>query len=58
MCQGGVVPSANGAPLEFRMLPGFVHVFKQAALDRDMRLNELLNEVSNSAKVCRRTLGV
>jgi len=27
------------------MPPAFVRAFKQAALDRDMKLNELLNEV-------------
>jgi len=30
-------------PLQFRMPPAFVRAFKQAALDRDMKLNELLN---------------
>jgi hypothetical protein len=39
----GVVPSAELVPLQFRMSPEFVKAFKQAALDRDMKLNELLN---------------
>ena len=42
--QRGVVPSAELVPLQFRMPPEFVRQFKQAALDRDMKLNELLNE--------------
>ena len=41
--QRGVVPSADLVPLQFRMPPEFVKAFKQAALDRDMKLNELLN---------------
>jgi hypothetical protein len=41
--QRGVVPSAELVPLQFRMPPEFVKAFKQAALDRDMKLNELLN---------------
>jgi hypothetical protein len=45
MRQRGVVPSAELVPLQFRMPPEFVRAFKQAALDRDMKLNELLNEV-------------
>jgi hypothetical protein len=47
MRQRGVVPSAELVPLQFRMPPEFVRAFKQAALDRDMKLNELLNEVFN-----------
>jgi hypothetical protein len=43
--QRGVVPSAELVPMQFRMPPEFVKAFKQAALDRDMKLNELLNEV-------------
>lgn len=42
--QRGVVPSAELVPLQFRMPPEFVKAFKQAALDRDMKLNELLKE--------------
>ncbi len=42
--QRGVVSSADLIPLQFRMSPEFVRAFKQAALDRDMKLNELLNE--------------
>ena len=41
--QRGVVSSADLVPLQFRMQPEFVRAFKQAALDRDMKLNELLN---------------
>ncbi len=41
--QRGVVPSAELVPMQFRMPPAFVKSFKQAALDRDMKLNELLN---------------
>jgi hypothetical protein len=37
------VPSAELVPLQFRMPPDFVRAFKRAALDRDMKLNELLN---------------
>lgn len=43
MRQRGVVPSAELVPLQFRMPPEFVRAFKQAALDRNMKLNELLN---------------
>lgn len=45
--QRGVVPSAELVPLQFRMSPEFVKAFKQAALDRDLKLNELLNECFN-----------
>lgn len=41
--QRGVVPSTELIPMQFRMPPDFVKAFKQAALDRDMKLNELLN---------------
>lgn len=44
MRQRGVVPSADLVPLQFRMPPQFVRAFKQAALDRDLKLNELLVE--------------
>lgn len=40
--QRGVVPSADLVPMQFRMPPEFVKAFKQAALDRDLKLNELL----------------
>ena len=43
MRQRGVVPSSELVPLQFRMPPEFVRAFKQAALDRDLKLNELLN---------------
>jgi hypothetical protein len=36
------VPSAELIPLQFRMPPEFVQAFKQAALDRRMKLNEFL----------------
>lgn len=41
--QRGSVPSSELVPLQFRMPPEFVRAFKQAALDQDMKLNELLN---------------
>jgi hypothetical protein len=44
MRQRGVVPSSELVPLQFRMPPEFVKAFKQAALDRDLKLNELMNE--------------
>ena len=43
--QRGLVPSAQLVPLQFRMPAKFVRAFKQAALDRDMKLNELLHAV-------------
>jgi hypothetical protein len=43
--QRGVVPSDELVPMQFRMPPAFVKAFKQAALDRDMKLNELLQFV-------------
>jgi len=45
--QRGVLPSADLVPLQFRMPPEFVRAFKQAALDRDMKLNEFLNAIFN-----------
>jgi hypothetical protein len=45
--QRGSVPSAELVPLQFRMPPEFVKAYKQAALDRDMKLNELLEHVFN-----------
>lgn len=44
MRQRGVVPSAELVPLQFRMPPDFVRAFKQTALDRELKLNELLKE--------------
>jgi hypothetical protein len=41
--QRGSVPSSELVPLQFRMPPEFVRAFKQAALDRDLKLTELLN---------------
>jgi hypothetical protein len=40
--QRGAVPSSELVPLQFKMPPEFVRAFKQAALDRDLKLNELL----------------
>ena len=40
--QRGRVRSADLVPLQFRMPPEFVREFKQAALDANMKLNELL----------------
>ncbi|HEY5141475.1 MAG TPA: hypothetical protein VIJ25_19495 [Methylococcales bacterium] len=45
--QRGSVPSSKLVPLQFRMPPEFMRAFKQAALDRDMKLNELLNACFN-----------
>ena len=36
------VPSAELIPLQFRVPPEFVRAFKQEALNRNMKLNELL----------------
>ena len=47
MRQRGVTSSADLVPLQFRMPHEFVKAFKQAALDRDMKLNELLNSCFN-----------
>ena len=47
MRQRGVVPSAELVPLQFRMTPEFVRAFKQAALARDLKLNELFIEIFN-----------
>lgn len=44
MRQRGEVPSVDLVPLQFRMTPEFVRAFKQAALDGDLKLNELLKE--------------
>ena len=40
--QRGVIPSAELVPLQFRMPPDFVRAFKQAALDRGLKLNEFM----------------
>jgi hypothetical protein len=40
--QRGVTASAEYVPLQFKLPPEFVKAFKQTALDRDMKLNELL----------------
>lgn len=39
------VPSSELVPLQFRMPPDFVKAYKQAALDRGMKLNELLEVI-------------
>jgi hypothetical protein len=38
----GETSSSEFIPLQFRLPPDFTRRFKQAALDRDMKLNELL----------------
>jgi hypothetical protein len=43
--QRGVVPSAELVPMQFKMPPDFVRAFKQRALDRGMKMNELLNAI-------------
>lgn len=48
--QRGVVPSAELIPMQFRMPPEFVREFKQVALDRNMKLNELLNSIFHTFK--------
>lgn len=40
--QRGVVASAEYVPMQFKLPPAFVKSFKQAALDNNMKLNELL----------------
>lgn len=40
--QGDAVSSGELVPMQFRMPPDFVKAYKQAALDRGMKLNELL----------------
>jgi hypothetical protein len=48
----GAAPSDDFIPLQFRLPRPFVKRFKQAALDRDMKLNEMLiycfNEIMKS----------
>jgi hypothetical protein len=39
----GEVPSTELVPMQFKMPPEFVKAFKQAALDRNLKLNEMLN---------------
>jgi hypothetical protein len=41
--QRGVVPSAELVPMQFRMPRQFARAFKQEALNRDLKLNELLD---------------
>ena len=45
--QRSSVPSSELVPLQFKMPPEFVRAFKQEALNRDMKLNELLNYCFN-----------
>lgn len=40
--QRGVSASTETVPLQFRMPAEFVREFKQAALDRDLKLNKFL----------------
>lgn len=40
--QRGVVPSAELIPMQFRMPPDFAKEFKRAAVENEMKLNELL----------------
>jgi len=54
MRQRGEVPSVELVPLQFRMPPEFVRAFKQAALDGDMKLNELLRECFDAYQQTRR----
>lgn len=42
--QRGVVPSDELVPMQFRMPPDFAKEFKHAAVEHDMKLNELLKE--------------
>lgn len=42
--QRGALPSSEFVPLQFKMPPDFVKDFKQAALDRGWKLNQLLAE--------------
>jgi hypothetical protein len=39
--QRGTVPSDSLVPIQFRMPPDFVRQFKQEALNRGMKLNDL-----------------
>ncbi len=43
--QRGTFPSADLVPLQFRMTPEFVKAFKQEALNRGIKLNELFEEM-------------
>jgi hypothetical protein len=43
MRQRGVVPSAELVPMQFRMPPEFAQAFRLAAVERNMKYNELLN---------------
>jgi hypothetical protein len=45
--QRGITPSAELVPLQFRMSPEFVQAFKQEALNRKMKLNELMKTCFN-----------
>jgi hypothetical protein len=39
--QRGAVPSASLVPIQFRMPPDFIREFKQEALNRGLKLNDL-----------------
>ena len=41
----GTTPSAELVPMNFKMPPDFVKRFKREALERDMKLNELLRAI-------------
>lgn len=42
--QRGLVPSAELVPMQFRMPPDFAKEFKLEAVNRGVKLNELLKE--------------
>ena len=42
--QRGVVPSDELIPMQFRMPPDFAKQFKHAAVEHNMKMNELLKE--------------
>lgn len=42
--QRGVIPSEELIPMQFRMPPDFAKQFKHEAVERNMKLNELLKE--------------
>jgi hypothetical protein len=53
--QRGQVPSDSLVPIQFRMPPDFVQEFKQEALSRGLKLNDLLalsfNELRRITKI-------
>ena len=42
--QRGVIPSDELIPMQFRMPPDFAKEFKHAAVENNMKMNELLKE--------------